>query len=114
MYELVNLTPHAIVLRSESGTDTVLPPSGTVARVQSADGVLCVIPGLPVPVKGSPIYGGVIGLPRARSGVYYVVSAMVGARVAGRTDVLCPGTGPNDNAVRENGQIVAVTCLVRP
>lgn len=37
---------------------------------------------------------------------------IVGAAVKGRGDVLVPGTGPADRAVRnEAGQIVAVTCL---
>jgi hypothetical protein len=31
--ELVNLTPHSITIRAEDGTETTIPPSGTVARV---------------------------------------------------------------------------------
>ena len=120
---LVNLTPHAIVLRDEAGADHVLPPSGTVARVQAHPGPLSDI-GLPVPVAGRTQYGAVEGLPGDRVGawdsrpeVLYIVSALVGAAISHqkRDDVLCPGTGPNDGAIRdEAGRIVAVTRLVRP
>jgi len=51
-------------------------------------------------------------------GLVYIVSAMVGAalREAGvsRPDVLCPGTGPQDGAIRDpEGRIQAVTRLIR-
>ena len=43
------------------------------------------------------------------------MSALVGSALGGaRPDVLCPGTGPADGAVRnDKGHIVAVTRLVR-
>ena len=120
---LVNLTPHAIVLRDADGADHVVPPSGTVARVTAHPGALSDI-GLPVPVASRTMYGAVEGLPVDRVGawdcrpeVLYIVSALVGAAVSHqkRDDVVCPGTGPNDGAIRdEAGRIVAVTRLVRP
>lgn len=62
---------------------------------------------------------GALRCPKVRITRYYVVSAIVGAAIrasgAVRPDVLCPGTGPADGAVRnEAGHIVAVTRLVRP
>jgi hypothetical protein len=45
----------------------------------------------------------------------YIVSGMVLSALYGtRPDVLAPGTGPNDGAIRDaSGRIVAVTRLVR-
>jgi hypothetical protein len=62
---------------------------------------------------------GALECPHYVVAAYYVVSGIVGAalRATGSTrrDVLCPGTGPNDGAVRnEAGHIVAVTRLVQP
>lgn len=112
---LVNCTPHALTLRTETGTDTVLPPSGTVARVTSTPGALETVPGVPVPVAGAQTFGAVVGLPEPTPGTLFVVSALVLAALKGsRPDVVGPGTGPNDGAVRnDKGQIVAVTRLVR-
>lgn len=115
--QIVNLTPHSITLRAADGADHTFPSAG-VARVSSTPGSLADI-GLPVPVASATTYGEVTGLPAPETGTYYVVSALVGAALRStgstRQDVLCPGTGPNDGAVRdEAGRIVAVTRLVRP
>lgn len=112
MVEFVNLTPHAITLRSPEGTDTVIPPSGTIARVSSTPGEERAIAGFPVPVVGPDSFGEVVGLPEESiPGVFYIVSAVVGARVS-RPDVLTPGTGPKDGPIRnEKGHVVAVTRL---
>lgn len=108
--ELVNLTPHAIVIQTQDGT-VVLEPSGEVARVRSTPGRLLTED--PVPIYSSPTWGEVQGLPAPEPGVGYVVSAMVAAQVPYRDDVLSPGTGPGDNAVRDaEGRIVAVTRLI--
>jgi len=108
---IVNLTPHAIVLRSSESEDTIVPPSGTVARVSSVPGETRTVPGIPVPVAGPDIRGPIEGLPAPVEGVVYIVSAVVGDRVS-RPDVLMPGTGPQDGPIRnEKGHIVAVTRL---
>lgn len=115
MTTLINCTPHALTLRAADGTDTVIPPSGTVARVSSTPGPLETVAGVPVPVAGMQTFGGVEGLPEPVTGTMFIVSAMVLAALRGsRPDVAGPGTGPNDGAVRnERGHIVAVTRLVR-
>jgi hypothetical protein len=112
---LVNLTPHALTLRNPTGEDTVVQPSGTVARVSVAPGQPETVPGLPVPVVSADRVNGVEGLPDPQEGVLLVVSGFVGAAVKGtRPDVLVPGTGPKDGVVRnEKGHVVAVTCLKR-
>jgi hypothetical protein len=120
---IINLTPHPITLRSE-GVDTVIAPFGAPARVSSTPGGLVDL-GLPVLVAMPDTFGEVIGLPEPAEGVFFVVSAVVGAAVRGRSDVLVPGTGPSDGAVRapdtlpdgtpnpRKGQVVAVTRLKR-
>jgi hypothetical protein len=110
---IVNLTPHAIVLRGTDGVEATLPPSGTVARVTTVQGTVEAREGFPCLVSTAPTYGAVEGLPDAESGVVLIVSAMVLARCAGRDDVFGPGTGPQDQAIRdEAGRVVAVTRLV--
>lgn len=124
--KLVNLTPHAITLRSPDGTDHTIPPSGTVARVSQTPGTPSTIEGVPVPVYSTPATGEVEGLPAPdprfvgcfQADTMYVVSALVGLACKGRSDVVMPGTGPADGAIRETdgprkGQIIAVTRLVR-
>lgn len=112
---IVNLTPHALTLVAPSGEHHVIPPSGGVARVASTPGTLAAVDGLPVPVASPTVFGEVTGLPAPVEGTFFIVSAMVGSALAGRgrTDVLMPGTGPNDGALRnEAGHIVGVTRLV--
>ena len=107
---IVNLTPHPLTLKSASG-EVVLPPSGTVARVTASPGPVKAVEGFPVPCHAPDTFGAVEGLPAPVEGTFYVVSALVGA-AAPRSDVLTPGTGPNDNPIRnEKGHVVAVTRL---
>lgn len=111
---LVNLTPHPLRLIS-GGVETVLDPSGVVARVlPGVASVLLATEGFPVPIYTREILGSVSGLPEPAPGVLYVVSLAVATALAGsRKDVLRPGTGPNDDPVRdEKGHIVGVTRLI--
>jgi len=110
----VNLTPHAIVLMD--GTGEVLErvePSGQVARVGSRPGrQIAEYAGCPV--HAAPVVGGVEGLGEPVGGVLYIVSAMVASAVVGRPDVVSPGTGPADGAVRDaGGRILGVTRLIQ-
>lgn len=125
MTEFVNLTPHALRLRTDAGNmaaepaeaDIVLQPrtnseGPSPARVAtipggligSADGIA---------LYGATAFGEVEGLPDPEEDTIYVVSALVGGRVSGRDDVFCPGTGPKDGTIRTpDGMIFAVTRLV--
>ena len=113
-----NLTPHAITLRAADGAETTLAPAGAVPRVGNAPGAMVSdhpLAGV-VAVFGPDRAGAVVGLPDPEPGVFLVVSGMVGdaLRAAGlsRPDVLVPGTGPADGAVRNAaGHVVAVTRL---
>ncbi len=113
---ILNLTPHAITLRAPDGSDTTIPPSGTVARVQMTEGRVETIRGFPCLVATSPTYDAIDGLPGPVPGTIYVVSGRVLTALAGqgRTDVYGPGTGPTDGAIRDDvGRIIAVTRIVQ-
>ena len=105
---LVNLTPHTIVLHV-AGEERIVPPTSPPARVASVPGAH-----LGDMIYAAPTWGDVEGLPLPEAGVVYIVSMLVAGRCAGRTDVVSPGTGPSDAAVRdENGRIIAVTRLIQ-
>ena len=54
----------------------------------------------------------VVGLPDPVEGVMYIVSGIVLKNTL-RTDVIAPGTGPNNSAIRnEKGHIVGIVELV--
>jgi len=103
---LVNLTPHALTLVSATGEHTVLPPSGSVARVASTPGTVGARDGFPCAVASPTVFGEVTGLPDPSAGTAFIVSGMVGSALAGkgRTDVFVPGN--------EAGHIIGVTRLV--
>lgn len=103
---MLNLTPHAITLRSPDGSEQTIKPSGTVARVEMTEQVVSEHSGLPV-IARQP--GAVTGLPD--DGTPCLVSAMVLSAVPGRPNTFAPDTG--GTAIRKDGQIVAVTRLVR-
>lgn len=100
---MINLTPHPINLADEAGNIVAtIPPSGTVARVQTASVEVVRLMGFPI---NRTTFGEVTGLPDPVEGVYYVASTLV-AQAAKRSDVVAPDTGPT--AVRQDGQVKAV------
>jgi hypothetical protein len=115
--KLVNLTPHPITLQTADGTKTTIEVSGTVARIDSSPGTPAIVAGCPVPVYSATVYGQPNGLPSpavVAPDTLFVVSALFAGRVPGRKDVVYPGTGPNDGAIRDaKGQIAAVTRLIQ-
>jgi hypothetical protein len=103
---MLNLTPHAITIRTQAG-DVTFPPSGHVARVAT------VATDTGLTVYGARVirnqYGPVTGLPT--DGAACIVSGMVLAALPpGTPNVFAPATGAT--AIRENGQVIAVTELV--
>ena len=109
--DFLNLTPHEIVLVTEDGDRLAIPPSGTVARVEAEEESLGTFPvngdgDIPVVSRS---FGKVKGLPKFQD-VPVLVSSMVLAAVPNRAWTFAPDTGPT--AIRENGQVVAVTRLV--
>jgi hypothetical protein len=100
---MLNLTPHAVTLRTPQG-DVTIAPSGVVARVSTVETLTGdTVAGVLVVAR---TMGDVTGLPP--EGTPCIVSAMVAAAVPGRAGVYAPDTGVT--AVRDDrGQIVAVT-----
>jgi hypothetical protein len=103
---MLNLTPHAITLRTPNG-DVTFPPSGQVARVVTvATDTGLTVAGVRV-IRNT--YGPVAGLPR--DGRPCIVSGLVLAALPpGTPNVYAPSTGAT--AIRKDGQVVAVTELV--
>ena len=111
--ELVNLTPHVIKVIETNGDTVEFQPSGQIARVASVPGTEQKSTSYPnLKFFSAPTWGEVEGLPAPQGGKAYIVSGLVAARCSHRADVFSPGTGPADEPVRENGQIVAVTRLI--
>ena len=102
---MINLTPHAITLQKSDGTRVTIAPSGQLARVSTTEKVVAEFDDMLVITRAT---GEAEGLPE--EGTPCIVSAMVLAAVPGRKGVYAPDSGPT--AIRENGQVVAVTRLV--
>jgi hypothetical protein len=107
---IVNLTPHDVVIYDQSGKNIIMqiPPTAPAARVQSETLVIDDIDGVPVTcIK----YGKVENLPEPREGTVYIVSMLVQQALPQRTDLLRPDTSPQ-NVVRDAaGQILGVKAL---
>jgi len=109
---ILNLTPHAITLRHADGTEVTYPPSGHVALVTAVETPTGdVIGGVPVVRR---TYGRV-AMPLIPDGAIAIVSSMcLDAMSASKHPdlgiVFAPDTGAT--AIRENGQVRAVTRLV--
>jgi hypothetical protein len=109
---IINLTPHTIVLRDENGRDHEIPSTGR-AVLKQTPGDLVDVPGVPVPIAQPASGHEVVGVPEPQEGVLFLVSFPVAAFLR-RPDVVSPGTGPQDGAIRtETGQIVGVTRLIQ-
>jgi len=106
--QFINLTPHALSVRDEDGQTVVFAASGTVARVAVRTETLPSLAGFRLQ---SQSFGQVENLPEPKADTVYIVSALVLAQCKDRSDVVAPDTGKD--AIRENGQIVAVLGFVR-
>lgn len=108
MINLVNLTPHDIIIQLED-SKVVIPASGTVARVATTERDAGMINGIPVVTQ---VFGDIVGLPDPAPNTKYIVSQIVlaAAKAAGRTDCLAPNTA---KAIRDDqGRITAVPGFV--
>ena len=101
---LVNLTPHVIVAILASGDKLTLPPSGKVARVSIASGVIGNLDGVPL---ARVVMGDIDGIPAPEEGTIFIVSAIVRGATT-RSDVASPG-----DLVRDaNGQPIGCRSLI--
>ena len=76
--KILNLTPHAVrVIPADGSPETVIPPSGQVARVAASFSPIAgeFAPGTQVPIL-LPVYGRLVGLPVTPGD--FIVSRMVG------------------------------------
>lgn len=107
---LVNLTPHDIVIQlMKDPGKVVIPASGTVARVDTTERYVGTVNGIPVVTQ---VFGDIVGLPDPAPNTKYIVSQIVlaAAKAAGRTDCLAPNTA---RAIRDDqGHIIAVLGFV--
>ncbi len=86
--KVVNLTPHAITVVVSAEETVVYPPSGQVARVSVTNERVATLNGN-IPLFRA-VYGEVVGLPPAETGVVYLVSAMLRGAVPARLDLVSP------------------------
>jgi hypothetical protein len=115
--EIINLTPHDVVLMREDGTTWVIPPEKSPARMIPAETQESgFINGFPV--NKAPEYVGFVGLPEPteeNAQNLYIVSVVVGTAMQNtdyplKNRLIGPDTGAN--AVRVDGKIVAVRGFV--
>ena len=104
---IVNLTPHALNIAADNGEVVTIPPSGTVARVETDRHLVNWMP-----VNGhiievyEPNFGEIVGLPERQPYTAYVVSAQVAQRTE-RSDVYSPG----ELVRNEAGQVIGCNGL---
>lgn len=113
---IVNLTPHQVVISMPNGTVVQYPPAGVVARVEVKQEKIEFInaagePSHPFPIVSNTFSEEIVNLPPPEEGTWFIVSGLVRTALGDtREDVLAPDTGAT--AIRENGQVVAVTRMV--
>ena len=110
--KIINLTPHEITVRLETGEEITFPASGEVARVKTVSEDAGEVAGVPVVTQS---YDEIQGLPEPEEGTLYLVSLVVrqAAREQGRTDIISPDTSPQGAIRDEQGRITAVRRFVR-
>ena len=94
--EIINMTPHAITWVKPSGESCVIESSGTI-RCECKTELVESIGDLEIYSNSYVLKD---SLPAAKPGVYYVVSALVAARLTGRDDVLVVNETVRDSAGR--------------
>lgn len=103
---IINLTPHPLNIQRADGTMCEVAPYGTVARCAETRAERPALEGIGVTMAQ---FGAVEGLPEAREGIIYVVSALVLAQVPHRPDVFAPGPALRDEQGRITG-CVGLSC----
>ncbi len=93
--QVVNLTPHPLVLHDESGQVVVtLPrPSVAVPRLEVTHRLAGTIDHIPV---FTAVYGACLHEPTPHPGVHYIVSSLVRRHLRHRTDLVTPGPPVRD------------------
>jgi hypothetical protein len=98
--EIINLSPHPLVLMDDGGNEIERIPSSGAARVREERTKAGEIGGVEVFDKS---YSGVEGLPEPSEGTYYYVSSVVASAASGREDLLTAGEFVRDEEGRIRG-----------
>ena len=103
--QIINLTPHTVVVAADFNSNRVEFPSEGIARVTTSATKIDTVNGIEIVAT---TYGEVEGLPEPETGVVYLVSMVVGnvPAIKLRPDVLCPDTSPQAAVRYPNGYIV--------
>lgn len=103
---LVNLTPHPVLLWTDSAGTVRLPPSGRVVRCHTEPDHLLgtvQVDGHPVPLVINNVTPAVPGLPEPEEGVLFVVSRLVALATPHRRDMVFPHDPVRDHTGRTSG-----------
>jgi hypothetical protein len=103
--KIMNLTPHAVIIRREGFDDVTFVTSGMVARVNSITMPDSEVNNIVV-VKNS--FFTTKDLPDEEIGTTYIVSMLVAQANPTRRDLLVPDTSPEGAIRNKDGQIIAV------
>ena len=105
MENIVNMTPHAVVLLDkEDKVVKTFEPSGSSVRLSSKTVEVGKIGEIRLT---ETVYGNPEGLPEMANDVYYIVSAMVKNALPGRSDLLVPAEQVRDS----DGRIIGCRSL---
>ncbi len=107
--QVINKTPHPLVLVVDDGATLTIAPSLPPARVTTSQDVVdtLLVAGIDIPVI-TMTTGSVIDLPDPAPDTIYVVSAVVRSAVADRKDVYSPGDLKRD----PQGNVVGCSSLI--
>lgn len=111
MKNIINMTPHDVVIMDENGNTVKVFPSQGVARlsVKTAHGKPIIMDdGTTVPTSYS-IFGEVEGLPEEKDDTIYIVSSMIAGRYPQRNDLFIP----NESIRDDKGRIIGCKSLGR-
>lgn len=110
---LVNKTPHVLNLIMEDGAkislEPVLPtPRVSSSSVKTASYTITDSEGIEhIVIREAPQFGEVVDLPEPKEGTIFIVSMLVAARAANRTDLVSPGRQIRNEA----GQVIGCAGL---
>ena len=102
---VINLTPHDVVIQKVDGTFETIPSSGE-ARITTLYQVTKIIRGIKI---GQTVAGGITGLPEPKEDTLYIVSLIFLKYVRDRFDLVAP----NEQVRDEKGRVLyakSLTC----
>jgi len=104
--EIINMTPHPIIIVGEEGQEVKRFEKGNQIRLTSRTEPEGYIAGIPI---SHTVFGEPEGLPEYKKGTFYIVSQLVKSALPYRKDLLVPAEVVRD----ENGNIIGCKSLGR-